>query len=35
MDDALFIANLEHIFAAARSSEDGDRCAVSLAPEVL
>lgn len=34
MDDALFVANLEHIFAAARSSEDGNRCAVSLAPEV-
>src|SRR3982751_1798595 len=34
MNDADFLADTLHIFAAARASDDGERCAVSMAPEL-
>ncbi|MFZ4701054.1 MAG: hypothetical protein ACOYMG_13470, partial [Candidatus Methylumidiphilus sp.] len=33
MTDQEFLANTLHIFEAARASDDGNRCAVSMAPE--
>ena len=34
MDREPFLDNMRHIFAAARDSDDGNRCAVSLSPEM-
>ena len=33
MRDATLLARTRDIFAAARASDDGERCAVSMAPE--
>ncbi len=34
MSDTDIVANIQHIFSAAKASDDGDRCAVSMAPEL-